>query len=151
MLLLILAAFQVAQCWWTLLTGAARSIAFRNRKKSIKDADQHPIAGTTEDGVPRGSGFSSTIRSALSARKRDRSTRQRLSTTSFHTKVIRDSFGMSQIGRRSANHVMTEKPLRLTGDGDNLLHCLAAREGGSKSLDQFAVDRARGHARALPK
>lgn len=58
MLLLILAGFQVVRYWWTLLTGAARSIAFRNRKKSIKDGDQHRAAGTTQDGVQRGSAFS---------------------------------------------------------------------------------------------
>lgn len=58
MLLLILAAFQVARCWWTLLTGAARNIAFRNRKFLIKNADQHLDAGTTQDGVPRESAFS---------------------------------------------------------------------------------------------
>ena len=58
MLLLILAAFQVARYWWILLTGAVKSIAVKNGKRSIKDADQHLAAGTTQDGVPRGSDFS---------------------------------------------------------------------------------------------
>ncbi len=58
MLLLILAAFQVAQCWWTLLTGTVKTIASRNGERSTKDADQHLAAGTTQDGVPRGSAFS---------------------------------------------------------------------------------------------
>jgi hypothetical protein len=58
MLLLILAVFHVARFWWTLLTGAAKSIATRNRKKSIKGVDRQQTKDTTQDGVPRGSVFS---------------------------------------------------------------------------------------------
>jgi hypothetical protein len=54
MLLHILAAFQVAQCWWTLLTGAARSIVFRNKRKLIKDEVRPPAEDTTPGGEQRG-------------------------------------------------------------------------------------------------
>ena len=57
MLLLILAAFQVARCWWTLLTGVEKSIAVRNEKKSIKAADRQLAEGTTPGGVPHGNAF----------------------------------------------------------------------------------------------
>ncbi len=58
MLLLILAAFQVAGCWWTLLTGAVKSIAVKNGKRLIKGADRQLAEDTTLAGVLRGNGSS---------------------------------------------------------------------------------------------
>ncbi len=78
MLLHILAAFQVVQCWLTLLTGAARSIAFRNRRKLIKDEVRLPAEGTTPDGVQQGRSSLRFIRFAPSVDARGGSKRQRL-------------------------------------------------------------------------
>jgi hypothetical protein len=72
---------------WILLIGAAKNIAFKSVRKSIKGVDRQPAAATTPGGAPQENASRQFTRFVLSVDDRDAFKPQPLRITSFRTRA----------------------------------------------------------------